>query len=123
MLPVSQRQQGSQSAVHRTSPSSEIEGNQFTVVLDQHYRLRFPGFDIAAHSRRIGRHPGQGQSNRVGPLVEKKQYGSGRNVSFDHILIDQRSVARPGALGNTMIGFEFSQLWIFGEIDIGSKIL
>jgi hypothetical protein len=44
-------------------------------------------------------------------------------VTFDHIAVEQRGVARPSILRYSMLLFEFSQLWIFCEIDAGSKIL
>ena len=44
-------------------------------------------------------------------------------MTFDHIPVEQRGMARPGTLGNSMLLFEFGQLRILCEIDAGSKIL
>jgi len=103
--------------------ASEIEGRELSVVLDQYDRLRLPRLGIAAHSRGIRRHPRQGQSNRVGPLIEQPENGTGRHVPFDHVAIDQSRVARRGALRNTVFRFECSQLRILIGIDAGSEIL
>jgi len=85
--------------------------------------LRFPRLRIAGHSRRIRRHPWQGQSDGVGVLGEEAENGAGRDVPFDHVPIDQGRVTRQGTLRNAVFCPELCQLWIFSEIDIGSKIL
>jgi len=102
---------------------SEVEKRELSVVLDHHHRLRLPSRRIAAHSRGIRRHPRQGQSNGIGALIEEPKDGTGRHVAFDHVSIDQRRVARRGALWNAMFRFETSQLRIFIDIDAGSEIL
>ena len=44
-------------------------------------------------------------------------------MPFNDVAVDQGRVTRAGAIRHAEVGFERSQLGIFTEIDVGSKIL
>jgi hypothetical protein len=100
---------------------SETERGEVSILLDQNDRLGFPGLWATAHARGVCRHAGQGQSNRVGMVLEQSKDRSGRDVTFDHVPFDERRVTRFGTGWYSVLLFEFGQLWIFSEIDCGSK--
>jgi len=54
-------------------------------------------------------------------LFEESKDRSCGYVTFDHVPFDQGGVARLGTCRYSVCLFEFGQLWIFSEIDRGSK--
>ncbi len=102
---------------------SELERHQLPVVRYQHDRLIFPGLRVPTHSRRVCRHPWQSQSHCIGPFREKSQHCSCGHVPLDHVPLEERGVARCGALGHSLGSFVFRQLRILRQIDAGTEIL
>ena len=107
----------------RSLRRSEVERNEISVLLDQQHRLRFPGFGIASHARRISGHTRQRQTDCIWTLNEQFDNRASWNVTLDHIAINQRGVARTRTQRNPMLPLELGQLGVLGEIDLGSKIL
>lgn len=80
---------------------SILEGFDIAGPADEHHRLSFPRADVATHARRVGRHPREGQPDRIRAIAQKALDRTDGHVALDDIAIDQRRVARAEAVGNS----------------------
>lgn len=113
---------GRRGAVVTEQMRSVVEGDQASVGGNQDDGLPFPRCRIAAHAGGVRRHARQRQPDGLRPVGQQAEDGSRRDMTLDHVLIDQRRVAGPSFVGDAAFGFEGGQIWIFSESDTGTEI-
>ena len=102
---------------------SVVEWNERPAVRDQHHRLGLRLLAFARHARRVRRHPGERQPDRVWSIREQSQNGAGGDVPFDHVSVNEGGVARRGAGGDSVLPLERGKLLIVPAIDLGATAL
>lgn len=90
---------------------------------DEHDRLALPGGDVPAHPGRVGWHPRKGQTDGVGPILEKPFNRAHRDVSLECVAVDDRCMTRGRFLGHADASSVRSSIRIVSHFDISAVVL
>ena len=85
--------------------------------------MGFPRCFVATHTRRVCRHSGHSNADRVWLPFEESDTRTNWDVTLDDGAFHQRRVARSGIRWNTDLGLEGRKVPIFLNLDIRSVVL